>query len=323
MYFIGVDNGSTRTRTVVWNLESASLAAQSEQSYGLVPGLPQGLLEQDPPLWDHAVDPTVRDCLAQLGGLVISPSSIPWQRTRLPRPVVNRCNATRDGASSNWRPSDVRPSGRIASHPAWRPLLADVLGLPVQSAKSQSGPALGAALQAAVTFFQQSGKNLTYAKITSYAAHPEQASLCAPDLARHEFYRELMERQERFPESLQEDTFQEDSPWLTTRDPHQLESSGGRHHHGMDRPHPLVDHSVQGGGSWWLYPPGSNQQAAHLVRLAQPMLALAMARVRVYPWRKGVVLTSASHDGAPLAAAVNGIGVGHYGARPRAGDWAS
>jgi sugar (pentulose or hexulose) kinase len=68
MYFIGVDNGSTRTRTVVWNLESASLAAQLEQSYGLVPGLPQGLLEQDPSLWDHAVDPTVRDCLAQVGG---------------------------------------------------------------------------------------------------------------------------------------------------------------------------------------------------------------------------------------------------------------
>jgi len=82
-------------------------------------------------------------------------------------------------------------------------------------------------------FFQQSGKNITYAKITSYAAHPEQASLCAPDLARHEFYRELMERQERLAESLQEDTFQEDSPWLTTRDPHQLENSGGRHHHGM------------------------------------------------------------------------------------------
>lgn len=40
------------------------------------------------------------------------------------------------------------------------------------------------------------------------------------------------------------------------------------------------------------------------------MLALAMARVRVYPWRQGVVLTSASHDGAALAAAVKVIGVG-------------
>jgi lysophospholipid acyltransferase (LPLAT)-like uncharacterized protein len=40
------------------------------------------------------------------------------------------------------------------------------------------------------------------------------------------------------------------------------------------------------------------------------MLALAMARKRVYPWREGVVLTSASHDGAALAAAVKVIGVG-------------
>ncbi|NIP95048.1 MAG: lysophospholipid acyltransferase family protein [Akkermansiaceae bacterium] len=40
------------------------------------------------------------------------------------------------------------------------------------------------------------------------------------------------------------------------------------------------------------------------------MLALAMARVRVYPSRKGVVLTSASHDGAALASAVKVIGVG-------------
>jgi sugar (pentulose or hexulose) kinase len=69
MYFIGMDNGTKRTRTVVLNLESASLAVQSEQSYGLVPGLPQGPLGQDPSLCGHAVDHTVRDCLDQLGGL--------------------------------------------------------------------------------------------------------------------------------------------------------------------------------------------------------------------------------------------------------------
>lgn len=495
MYFIGVDNGPTRTRTVVLNLESASLAAESEQSYGLVPGLPQGHLEQEPSLWVHAVDHTVRDCLAQLGGgrsrvagigvsgqsqglvvldagnRIVRPAKLEGDRSAerqceelacafggapglieltgnplrmtsvaprllwlkqnepyhfqrvvsclsphdflnywlggvkrseygeaslsgllevrsrrwsrelsdyidpsfgewLPavrssreavgvlrperardwgisesvlisaggasemmtalgagavvsgalsistdgtpticgvsdQPVIDPlggvaayCDATdrwmplaknkaaaacseqvqrhygwsveqleaalRAGepgaqglmflpvaenavsvqgpgallgiSGSNFTPinvaraatealaldfgrslrrmielgfspCDVRLSGRIASHPAWRQLLADVLGLPVQSAKPQSCPALGAALQAAVTFFQQSGENLTYAEITSYAAHPEQASLCAPDLARHEFYRELMERQERLAESLREDAF--------------------------------------------------------------------------------------------------------------------
>ena len=40
------------------------------------------------------------------------------------------------------------------------------------------------------------------------------------------------------------------------------------------------------------------------------MLGLAMTRKRVYPWREGVVLASASHDGAALAAALKVIGVG-------------
>ncbi len=40
------------------------------------------------------------------------------------------------------------------------------------------------------------------------------------------------------------------------------------------------------------------------------LLALVMARKRVYPWREGVALTSASHDGATLAAALKVVGVG-------------
>ncbi|MEO1837063.1 MAG: hypothetical protein ABGZ49_16400 [Akkermansiaceae bacterium] len=110
MYFIGVDNGTKRTRTVVLNLESTSLAVQSEQSYGLVPGLPQGPLGQDPSLCGHAVDHTVRDCLDQLGG--------------------------------------AEPGGR-----------------------DRSGSA------SCGHFFQQSGKYLTYAEMTSIAVHPGQASL--------------------------------------------------------------------------------------------------------------------------------------------------
>ena len=48
MYFLGVDNGLTRTRSVVLNLESASLVALSEVSHDVVDGLPAGQLEQDP-----------------------------------------------------------------------------------------------------------------------------------------------------------------------------------------------------------------------------------------------------------------------------------
>lgn len=493
MYFIGVDNGSTRTRTVVLNLESASLAAQSEQSYGLIPGLPDGHVEQDPSLWVHAADHTVRDCLAQLGsgrsrvagigvsgqsqGLVVldadnrivrpaklegdqsaarqseelarafggAPGFIEltgnplratsiaprlgWLKQNEPyhfqrvvsclsphdflnywlggvkrsefgeasvsglldvrerrwcrelsefidprlgemlpavrssreavgvlRPELARewgvseavllsaggsadmmtalgAGAVASGAVSistdgtaticgvsdqpvidplgivaaycdstdRWMPlarnraaascgaqvqghygwtdeqleaalvggqpgaqglmflplgeqegsaagtssllgindanfvpinvarastealaldfgrslrrmielgfsaTDVRLSGSLARYPSWRQLLADVLGLPVQSAKPFCCPALGAALQAAVTFFQQSGENLSYAEMTSYAVHPAQETLCAPNLARHEFYREMMERQDRLAETLREE----------------------------------------------------------------------------------------------------------------------
>ena len=67
MYFLGVDNGLTRTRSVVLNLESASLVALSEVSHDVVDGLPAGQLEQDPSQWIRAVDRTVRHCLEQLG----------------------------------------------------------------------------------------------------------------------------------------------------------------------------------------------------------------------------------------------------------------
>jgi sugar (pentulose or hexulose) kinase len=86
-------------------------------------------------------------------------------------------------------------------------LLADVLGLPVLTAKPQSCSALGAALQAAVTFFRQSGENLSYSEMTSYAVLPEQQTLCSPNIQRHEFYRELMERHDRLAESLRDDVF--------------------------------------------------------------------------------------------------------------------
>lgn len=40
------------------------------------------------------------------------------------------------------------------------------------------------------------------------------------------------------------------------------------------------------------------------------MLPPMMARLRLFPWRQSVVLTSASHDGAALAAAAKVVGVG-------------
>ncbi len=103
-----------------------------------------------------------------------------------------------------FSPVDVRLSGRAAGRPAWRQLVADVLGLSVLGAKPESCPALGAALQAAVTYFHQSGEDLTYAEITSYAVLPEQQTLCSPQPQRHEFYRELMGRQAHLAQILED-----------------------------------------------------------------------------------------------------------------------
>jgi xylulokinase len=101
-------------------------------------------------------------------------------------------------------PAEVRLSGSSSAHPAWRQLLADVLGLHVLSSGRESGAALGAALQAAVTFFHQSGEDLTFAEMTSYATLPEEQTLCVPEGSRHEFYRDLMGRHEQLGELLAE-----------------------------------------------------------------------------------------------------------------------
>ena len=48
----------------------------------------------------------------------------------------------------------------------------------------------------------QSGENLSYAEITSYAVAPDEQSRCEPDADRHAFYRELLGRQLALEEVL-------------------------------------------------------------------------------------------------------------------------
>ena len=67
MYVLGIDTGTQSTKTLVFDLESASVIAGSSQSYGMIEGLPGGHCEQDPALWIKAVDHTVRDCVRQIG----------------------------------------------------------------------------------------------------------------------------------------------------------------------------------------------------------------------------------------------------------------
>ena len=85
---------------------------------------------------------------------------------------------------------------------ATRQMVSDVLGLPVTSSPLMACGAMGASLQAAVTFFHQNGENLSYAEITNYTITPKKQNRCEPDADRHAFYRELLGRQETLKEIL-------------------------------------------------------------------------------------------------------------------------
>ncbi|BDS08525.1 xylulokinase [Oceaniferula spumae] len=98
--------------------------------------------------------------------------------------------------------TSVRLTGGGSRSPVWRQMLADVFGLPVVGLQTDEGAALGAALQAAVGFFHHSGESLSYEEIISYAVKPDEETLCEPDESRHEFYQNLLSRQQYLVETL-------------------------------------------------------------------------------------------------------------------------
>ncbi len=67
MLYLGIDSGTQSTKSIVLDLESGAIVAQSSQAYGLIEGLPAGHLEQHPSDWIDAVKATISDCLDQLG----------------------------------------------------------------------------------------------------------------------------------------------------------------------------------------------------------------------------------------------------------------
>ncbi|MDF2376492.1 MAG: xylulokinase [Verrucomicrobiales bacterium] len=67
MFYLGIDSGTQSTKSIVLDLETGAIVAQSSQAYGLIDGLPSGHLEQHPSDWIDAVKATISDCLNQLG----------------------------------------------------------------------------------------------------------------------------------------------------------------------------------------------------------------------------------------------------------------
>ncbi|MEM9081450.1 MAG: FGGY family carbohydrate kinase [Verrucomicrobiota bacterium] len=101
-----------------------------------------------------------------------------------------------------FRPEQVHVAGDWSRSRVWRQLVSDVLGLPVAAAKAGDGAALGAALQSAITYFAESGENLTYQEIAAYAAEPVEGTSCEPVKVEHERYRDLLSRRQFLSESL-------------------------------------------------------------------------------------------------------------------------
>lgn len=101
-----------------------------------------------------------------------------------------------------FEPKHVHVAGDWTRSQVWRQLVSNVFGLPVAAVKGGDGAALGAALQSAVTFFAESGEDLSYQEIADYAAEPAEGSRCEPNAEEHERYREVLSRRQFLSESL-------------------------------------------------------------------------------------------------------------------------
>lgn len=67
MIALGIDCGTQSLKTVALDGDSGAVLASASKAYGMVGGLPQGHLEQDPQVWWDALEVTVQKVLAALG----------------------------------------------------------------------------------------------------------------------------------------------------------------------------------------------------------------------------------------------------------------
>jgi xylulokinase len=99
-------------------------------------------------------------------------------------------------------PPEIRLLGPGGVSPVTLRLLADVLGIPVAPVSSRQGAAVGAAMQAAVSFFHESGESLGFAEIATYLVSGDPQLRVEPDMQAHELYQEMMSRQQYLVDTL-------------------------------------------------------------------------------------------------------------------------
>jgi xylulokinase len=67
MIYLGIDCGTQSTKTVAFDEDTRRIVASAAESYDVLPGLPQGHMEQNPATWIQALEATVTRVLADLG----------------------------------------------------------------------------------------------------------------------------------------------------------------------------------------------------------------------------------------------------------------
>jgi xylulokinase len=97
---------------------------------------------------------------------------------------------------------NIRVTGRGVGSQFWRQLIADVTGVPSCTLVTHEGAALGAAIHAAVTYFQQGGEDLTFAEMADYSVLVDDDSWCEPNEDNHDYYLEQLSKQQYLAETL-------------------------------------------------------------------------------------------------------------------------
>jgi len=67
MILLGIDCGTQSTKTIALDWSTGEILASAHQTYGFVPGLPAGAMEQDPSDWTAALNLTMAKVLESLG----------------------------------------------------------------------------------------------------------------------------------------------------------------------------------------------------------------------------------------------------------------
>src|SRR5712675_987071 len=69
MIFLGIDCGTQSTKTIALDWESGEILASAQKTYGFVPNLPPGAMEQDPKDWIEAAEQSIGELIVKLGAL--------------------------------------------------------------------------------------------------------------------------------------------------------------------------------------------------------------------------------------------------------------